>query len=269
MVIIMKFMAKYSVPLLFLIMVIDSLAYAFYIINTIPFILFIGIALILILYERNAYIRKISSQFYDDLDPIAFLKQIEEIERFNSFGGMKYNFLLYKSGALCEAGRYDEAIDTLESIKASKIFFKNNSVRYACYNNLFVCYMVKKDYDRAKECIDGLNDCIATIKNGEFYKSDIVIKENLYNFYTTSDEEEKYLCLQFYNARKESIMEQRNDKYSRIVMSFRLGQMYYELNMFEEALDEFDYVSSYGNKLGVVNLSENYIEKINLQLKTD
>lgn len=263
----MKFMAKYAMPIVFTVLIIDSFAYITYVINTVMFLLFVVLITGLVLYERNAYLKKISNKFYTDLDPIEFLRDIEEIERFNSFGNMKYNFLLYKSSAYCEAARYDEALNILESIKNSRIFDKNNSVKYACLNNLFVCYMAKKDYDSAKECIEGLSNFVDTLKNGYIYKNDIDLKYQLYNFYTNTNKDTKYKYLQRYENIKKNEIDNRNNKYEMLITSFRLAQMYYESDMYDKAMDEFDYVISYGKKLGIVALSEGYIEKIRIKTK--
>ena len=263
----MKFMAKYAMPIVFIALIIDSFAYVTCMINTIAFLLFVLLITGMVLYERNAYLKNISNKFYTDLDPIEFLRNIEEIERFNSFGNMKFNFLLYKSSAYCEAARYDEALNILESIKVNKIFSKNNSVKYACLNNLFVCYMAKKDYDSAKECIEGLSEFVDTLKNGFMYKNDIDLKYQLYNFYTSTNKDTKDKYLKRYENIKRNEIDSRNNRYEMLVTGFRLAQMYYEVDMYEKAMAEFDYVISYGKKLGIVALSENYIEKINIKTK--
>ena len=127
--------------------------------------------------------------------------------------------------------------------------------------------MAKKDYDSAKECIEGLSNFVDTLKNGYIYKNDIDLKYQLYNFYTNTNKDTKYKYLQRYENIKKNEIDNRNNKYEMLITSFRLAQMYYESDMYDKAMDEFDYVISYGKKLGIVALSEGYIEKIRIKTK--
>lgn len=168
---------------------------------------------------------------------------------------LDFSYFLGYSEGLIAAGKYQDALDVLNSIKGFGSGKKRSEGIASYYNCLCAAYLGLKKTDKAREAYKGIEKSFAAMKQGGEVRG--------YSFISKS-----YLIKMAQNGYKgaekffDRMSEESNTKLNRITAKFYLGEVFSHNGDLQRAKSEFEYVLANGNKLYIVEEAKDRLSHI-------
>jgi len=200
--------------------------------------------------------KKIMNILNNECDPQKCLAEYVKFEKYIPTKSYKASYELNRCTIFSHVGNFESSFSILESIDP-KILKK--PFKYLYSGNLMTACLRASDLAKAKEAWDQLY-CMEIPKKFLPVKEFNIIYADLL-FFNPSDENRKLFV-----EKAEKILSENEDKFSmlaKVSMKHYIGIVYFELDEYEKAKDYFSYTIEHGNKLHIVELSRQYLERIN------
>ena len=200
---------------------------------------------------------KIPKILNDDCDPHKYLEELKKIENYKNSTVYKNYYALNYSAGLIYKGEHSEALHRMKDVDVSTLLLSKQKSIY--YSNLLSIFFSDNISDREKE---QCNKLYSTKTSTEFFASNeynLMLDELMSS--DTSDE-----ALNLLIEKASTIFSTNKNKLpmiNKVLLKHTMGIIYFELGDMENAKKNFNYTIKNGNKLYIVELSRQYLERIN------
>ena len=199
---------------------------------------------------------KIQKILNEECDPYKYLVELKKFENYKRSKMHENYYALNYSAGLINQGKHGDAHEILKDINPSTLINRHKS---AYYNNLMIIFLHSKQLDKAKELWNQLYIANASKKARDTVEYNLLVFDLMY--FNPSDENrrlfiEKTKQMLSLNAKKLPMI-------TKVAMQYSMGVAHFELGKIEQAKECFTYAIKNGNKLYIVELARQYLERIN------
>ncbi len=260
----MKFITKFTLPLIIVSQILFSILYFLGQINLILYLIFAFSSVFIITNIANVYLGQVCGLLFCDLEAEEYIYKLEELKKYNLLQGMQILLNLYLSSGYIALGKYNNATEVLHKISGKINIKKNLGAKCVCLSNLYTAYRFlgeEKELINIVEEIESLGEHVTD--KSQWVEKDL---KRIFSY--------KKLDLDILLAKGEDLeinekyekllielLENPKNKYEEITLKFHLGKFYYEYtNKKEKAGELFEYIYNYGKDLKIVEYATQYIE---------